>query len=114
MKLSIQLCHSFNSSIIITVDFGIGTLALSSPQALEVPHDNLEAKGMNASFWLYLIGASLIAAGYADFPLIAYHFQKTAVLSPIWIPVFYAIAMGVNMISAPLLGRFYDRKGFVF
>ncbi len=83
------------------------------PQALEVQHDNFEAKGMNFSFWLYLTGASLIAAGYADFPLIAFHFQKTAILSPIWIPVSYAIAMGLNSLSAPLFGHFYDRKGFV-
>src|SRR5476651_2004010 len=39
------------------------------PQSLEVSHDNLATKGMKTSFWLYLIGASLIAAGYADFPL---------------------------------------------
>jgi MFS family permease len=77
-----------------------------------VSHDNLEAKGMNSSFWLYLIGASLIAAGYADFPLIAYHFQKTAILSPVWVPVSYAIAMGLNTLMAPLFGHFYDRKGF--
>jgi MFS family permease len=83
------------------------------PQALEMQHDNLEGKGMNSSFWIYLIGASFIAAGYADFPLIAYHFQKKSVLSPIWIPVSYAIAMGLNSLSAPLLGHFYDRKGFV-
>ncbi len=83
------------------------------PQALEVPQDNLAAKGMNSSFWLYLVGASLIAAGYADFPLIAYHFQKTALLSPIWIPISYAIAMGLNSLSAPLFGHFYDKKGFV-
>ncbi len=82
------------------------------PQSLEVSHDNLEAKGMNASFWLYLLGASLIAAGYADFPLIAYHFQKTAIMSPIWIPVSYAIAMGINTLTAPLFGHVYDRKGF--
>jgi MFS family permease len=82
------------------------------PQSLEVRQDNLEAKGMNSSFWLYLFGASLIAAGYADFPLIAYHFQKTSLLSPILIPVSYAIAMGLNSISAPLLGHFYDKKGF--
>lgn len=83
------------------------------PQALEVRHDNLEAKGMNSSFWLYLVGTSLIAAGYADFPLIAFHFQKTALLSPIWIPISYAIAMGLNSLSAPLFGHFYDKKGFV-
>ncbi len=83
------------------------------PQALEVQHDNLHAQGMNVSFWLYLVSASLIAAGYADFPLIAYHFQKTALLSPLWIPISYAIAMGLNSISAPLFGHIYDKKGFV-
>lgn len=83
------------------------------PQALEVRHDNLEPNGMNSSFWLYLVGASLIAAGYADFPLIAYHFQKSSILSPIWIPISYAIAMGLNSLSAPLFGHFYDKKGFL-
>lgn len=82
------------------------------PQDLEVEHDTIEAKGMNSTFWIYLAGASLIAAGYADFSLIAYHFQKTALLSPIWIPVFYSVAMGVNSLTAPFFGHFYDKKGF--
>lgn len=82
------------------------------PQSLNVPHDNLKAKGMNTSFWFYLMGASLIAAGYADFPLIAYHFQKTAILPPIWVPVAYAIAMGMTSLTAPLFGHLYDRNGF--
>lgn len=84
-----------------------------NPQSLEVEHDTIKANGMDSSYWIYLIGASLIAAGYADFPLIAYHFQKTAVVSPVWIPVFYSIAMGTNVIVAPLLGYYYDRKGFL-
>ncbi|KTD57032.1 major facilitator superfamily transporter [Legionella santicrucis] len=83
------------------------------PQDLEIEHNNLKSTGMNESFWFYLAGAAVIAAGYADFPLIAYHFQKTALLSPIWIPVSYSIAMGANMLSAPLLGHLYDRKGFI-
>lgn len=83
------------------------------PHELEIPHDNLETKEMNLPFWLYLASASLIAAGYADFPLIAYHFQKQSILSPLWIPISYAIAMGFNSISAPLLGYFYDKQGFV-
>lgn len=84
-----------------------------NPQSLEVEHDTIKANRMDSSYWLYLTGASLIAAGYADFPLMAYHFQKTALLSPVWIPVFYSIAMGANVIAAPLLGHFYDRKGFL-
>ena len=80
------------------------------PHELEAQQDRIEAQGMNASFWLYLLGASLIAAGYADFPLMAYHFQKTNVLSPIWIPVSYAIAMGLNSISAPLFLDFMKKS----
>ncbi|RMW99920.1 MFS transporter [Legionella jordanis] len=82
------------------------------PQSLEIEEDNFKARDMNLPFWLYLAAASLIAAGYADFSLMAYHFHKTAMLSPVWIPVFYSIAMGINMLTAPLLGWFYDRKGF--
>jgi MFS family permease len=55
----------------------------------------------------------LIAAGYADFPLIAYHFGKTGVLPPVWIPLFYAVAMGVDAVAALALGRLYDRWGLV-
>lgn len=83
------------------------------PHELEVQQDSIETRGMNSSFWIYLLGASLIAAGFADFPLIAYHFQKTAILSPIWIPVSYAIAVGLNSLTAPLFGHFYDRRGFL-
>lgn len=83
------------------------------PQSLAVPRDSLATKRMDSSFWLYLTGASFIAAGYADFPLIAYHFQKTAIFSPVWLPVFYAAAMGINSLTAPLFGHFYDRKGFL-
>lgn len=83
------------------------------PHELEAQQDGLEAQGMNSSFWLYLLGASLIAAGFADFPLIAYHFQKTAILSPIWIPISYAIAVGLNSLTAPIFGHCYDRRGFL-
>jgi MFS family permease len=103
--------------LLIPALFALAVLAVSRwryphPESLEVPHDNLETGGMNSAFWIYLAGASLIAAGYADFPLIAYHFQKTATLSPIWIPITYAIAMGMNTITAPLFGRLYDGNGF--
>jgi hypothetical protein len=30
--------------------------------------------GLPRVFWIYLAAAALVAAGFADFPLIAYHF----------------------------------------
>lgn len=83
------------------------------PQSLEIEQTHLSKEGMNFYFWLYLIGAALIAAGYTDFPLMAYHFQKTSLLSPMWIPVAYGLAVGINALAAPLLGHYYDRKGFI-
>lgn len=71
----------------------------------------LETKGFLKKFWLYLAVIALITAGYADFPLIAYHFKKVSIVSNTWIPVFYAIAMGVDAIAALLFGYLFDRKG---
>lgn len=83
------------------------------PQSLELESINAEAKGMNSSFWLYIIAASFIAAGYADFSLMAFHFVKKAVVADTWIPIYYALAMGMSGIAAFLFGHLYDRKGFL-
>lgn len=83
------------------------------PIKLEVEYSEFELEHFNKLFWFYVIGACFIGAGFADFALIAYHFQKTNLLSPVWIPISYAIAMGVNSILSPLLGHIYDKKGFV-
>lgn len=116
-KVEYRYCFAL---LLIPALFALSTLLLSRwlyprPQDLEVHHDTLEVTGMsmNIAFWLYLSGAALIAAGYADFPLIADHFQKKDLLSPLWIPISYAIAKGFNIVSAPLLGHLYDRYGFI-
>ncbi len=82
------------------------------PKNLESEYVEIHSHGFKNIFWIYLIGACFVAAGYADFALIAYHFQKTKLLSPVWIPISYALAMGVNGIASPFLGHFYDRRGF--
>jgi MFS family permease len=81
------------------------------PHNLEVSTPPLDTKGFNRVYWLYVISAALIAAGFADFALIAYHFQKTALVSPGLIPIFYAVAMGVDGVSALLFGRLFDKYG---
>jgi len=81
------------------------------PRDLEVASVELETKGFSRTFWLYLAAISLIAAGYVDFPLISYHFEKLSVVSKVWIPIFYAVAMGVDALSALFFGRLFDRTG---
>ncbi len=81
------------------------------PRDFEVGTPKLAAGGLPRPFWLYLAAAALIGAGYADFPLIAYHFEKAAVVPDDRIPLFYALAMGVDALAALVFGRLFDRAG---
>jgi MFS family permease len=71
----------------------------------------VQSRRFPAVFWIYLAGMALVAAAYADYPLIAYHFQKTGVIASTWIPLLYALAMGTEAIAALVLGRLFDRVG---
>ncbi|GAB6182295.1 MFS transporter [Thermodesulfovibrio hydrogeniphilus] len=86
-------------------------LLYPSPRDLEIKVPQLETKGLSKVYWIYLAAVALNGAGYADFPLIAYHFKKVATVSEEWIPVFYAIAMGVDALSALVFGKLFDKKG---
>ncbi len=81
------------------------------PQDLEPASVPLESKGLARVYWLYLGAVGLVAVGYVDFPLIAFHFERTGVVSDVWIPIFYAVAMGVDAIAALVFGRLFDRFG---
>ncbi len=56
------------------------------PEDLEVSVSNVEASGLPRVFWIYLIGAGLVA-------------------------VFYSVAMGVSGIGSLLFGHLFDRVG---
>jgi MFS family permease len=98
--------------------------ALAAPAALAVarfrypaphalaPKPETAADGrLSRAFWLYVAASGLIAAGYADFPLIAFHLKRASVASDVWIPLLYAIAMGVDAVAALAFGRLFDRWG---
>ena len=68
-------------------------------------------RGFPKTFWIYLAAAGLIAAGIIDFPLIAYHFQRTRVTTAAETPVFYATAMGVEAFAALVFGKLFDHFG---
>ncbi len=76
------------------------------------PAHSLQTKGFSRAYWLYVIAGAFIAAGFADFALVSFHFQKSASVSQNLIPVFYAVAMGAGAIAALLFGRLLDSIGF--
>lgn len=81
------------------------------PEDMETHKPDLHSEGLPRSFWIYLAGASLVGAGFVDFPLIAFHFQKTSTVSGSWIPVLYGVAMGVSGAGSLFFGHLFDRHG---
>ncbi|TWH40974.1 MFS transporter [Dulcicalothrix desertica] len=88
----------------------VGQRVYPNPRDFE-PGNITSSEGLPKVFWYYLIAVAIVAAGYVDFPLIAYHFQKNNVASGLTIPLFYALAMGVDAIAALLFGYLFDLFG---
>jgi MFS family permease len=86
-----------------------------SPQTEDAPPrpTQLTTAGFSRSFWWYIAAVGLIAAGYVDFPLIAFHVERANIAPVPWIPVLYAVAMGVDAGTALIFGALFDRIGFV-
>lgn len=82
-----------------------------TPRDLEVAEKIRAPRTLPRQFWMYSIAAAFIAAGYADFSLLAYHFGKGGVVAAPWIPLFYALAMVAAAVTALSLGALYDRIG---
>ena len=69
----------------------------------DVPHR------LSPRYRLYLVGVALVAIGLADWPLIAYHFQRTDVFTEEWLPVAYAAAMAADGLVSLSAGLAFDR-----
>ncbi|MBX9604131.1 MAG: MFS transporter [Bryobacteraceae bacterium] len=110
-----------------TGNFPQGFLILAIPAALALttltaarityPRPDLlesappQQQNLPRAFWTYVLAAGMLAAGYADFPLIAFHLQKQAIAPAAGIPLLYSLAMGVNALGALFFGRMFDRHG---
>jgi MFS family permease len=60
---------------------------------------------------VFLAATALIAAGYSDFALIAFHLAKDHVVSSDVVPILYAIASLAGGATALALGKWFDRRG---
>ena len=81
------------------------------PGGVEAQTSDLHAENLPRTFWIYLIGAALVAAGFPDFSLMSFHFEKANVLPATWVPIFYAIAMGTSGLGSLIFGALFDRFG---
>jgi MFS family permease len=86
-------------------------LLYPKPEHFEVKTREMHVGGFSRTFWVYLAGASLVAAGFADFQLIAFHFEKANAVPKLWIPIAYSMAMAVSGAGSLVFGKLFDRFG---
>ena len=120
--IAIVLAHrgSYRNAFAILLVPAVLTLTLlvlarflyPQPEDLETGVRKMETGGLPGVFWVYLVGAALVAAGFADFTLITYNFHKTSVVPNTWVPVFYSAAMGISGLGSLIFGHLFDRIGF--
>ncbi|MBS0275189.1 MAG: MFS transporter [Proteobacteria bacterium] len=89
------------------------TVAARFPYAghIVAPQPHLSFK-LPRAYWLYAASSALVAFGFADYPLIAYHFKQAGLVSDTMIPILYAVAMAASGIGALLFGIAFDKRGF--
>jgi predicted MFS family arabinose efflux permease len=101
----------FAPALVVLLLLAIARIQYPRPDQMESHPPDLHSKGLPKVFWIYLAGAALVGAGFADFPLIAFHFEKAGTVSGSLIPVFYSVAMGVSGAGSLVCGRLFDRLG---
>jgi predicted MFS family arabinose efflux permease len=95
----------------------VARIKVPSTERLEIPDKTISRRtaegkqGLPKAFWFYTIFAFLSIAGYTHFQIISYHFKKAGIVPDAHIPIFYAVAMGVDGIVALIVGKIYDRVG---
>jgi len=90
----------------------VARIAYPSPHELEERKPTvLQAKGFSKAYWLCAAAGMCIAAGFADFSLVAFHFEKTSVVPQSLIPVFYSAAMVTGAFASLLFGKLLDKLG---
>lgn len=99
-------------AILGLIVLGILQFIYPNPSDFEVEtEDSPKEEKLPRIFWIYLGAVAIIAAGYADFPLIAFHFEKQGIATGQTIPLFYAVAMGIDAVAALIFGYMFDRIG---
>ena len=100
-------------ALIMVPLLAVARLIYPHPEDMNDIPPNLKAKDLPYAFWLYLVGAMFVAIGFADFPFMAYHFEKMCIVSTSMIPIFYAVAMGMSGLGYLLFGRLFDSVGII-
>jgi MFS family permease len=86
------------------------TRSLEEPDSAAADNNGISQK-LPASFYFYSIFIFFAVLGFANFQIISYHFKVKSVITDAQIPMFYAIAMAVDAVTALIIGKLYDKVG---
>src|SRR5438093_4463523 len=100
-------------AVITLATLAVARITYPDPGGVSARKADVRTEGLSNTFWLYIAGAGLVGAGFADFSLMAFHFQKAHTVAGGLVPVFYALAMGTSGLGSLLFGRLFDRRGIV-
>lgn len=75
--------------------------------------DQIREMPVQRVFWIYLLGAVLITAGFVDYSLVAYHFIRSAAVPNSWTAIFYSVAVAVSGVASLIPGRLFDQYRLV-
>jgi len=91
----------------------VARLTYPNPSELAAKPADVHAAGLPPDLWVYLCAVMLVAAGFADFSLMSFHFARAGTVAADVVPLFYSAAMGAAGVGSLFLGRLFDRAGIV-
>ncbi|OHE25695.1 MAG: hypothetical protein A2Z84_08540 [Tenericutes bacterium GWA2_35_7] len=99
-------------AILTLIILAISRYKYPHPDELETTKSKQSIRG-NKAFKFYMIAVALIAFGFIDYPVLAFHMSDQSLIDITYIPLLYALAMGVDAIAALIFGHYFDKKGIV-
>ncbi len=116
VTIAVARTHHFDAAFLwLAVPAAAAMLALilarMSRMSKDKPAPVITSQRLPRIFWIYVIAASLLALGFIDFPLLAYHFEKSSATKAEVIPLLYGGAMGLAGLAALIFGRMFDAIG---
>ncbi|HXE67343.1 MAG TPA: MFS transporter [Rhodanobacteraceae bacterium] len=90
----------------------IARIKFPQPQELDPrPAPELDDARALRDLKIFLAATALIAAGYSDFALIAFHLARDHVVASDVVPTLYAVASLAGGLTALVMGKLFDKRG---
>ena len=90
----------------------IARIKFPQPQELDPrPAPELDDARALRDLKVFLVATALIAAGYSDFALIAFHLARDHVVASDVVPTLYAVASLAGGLTALVMGKLFDKQG---